>query len=81
MNDRQARQQALSEWLLELRVLWAVFPFKRRNQSYRTYQCYSVAKGRIEMNGYLVSALTGLAGLIIGLIIIRLTPEDRPKRQ
>lgn len=26
MNDRQARQHALSEWLLEFSVLWAVFP-------------------------------------------------------
>lgn len=31
------------------------------------------------MNGYLVSALTGLGALIIGLIIIRLTPET-PKQ-
>lgn len=31
------------------------------------------------MNGYFVSALTGLGALIIGLIIIRLTPENRPK--
>jgi len=26
MNDRQARRHALSEWLLEFSVLWAVFP-------------------------------------------------------
>ena len=26
MNDRKARRQALSEWLLEFSVLWAVFP-------------------------------------------------------
>ena len=26
MNDRQARQQAVSEWLMEFSVLWAVFP-------------------------------------------------------
>ena len=26
MNDRQARQHALSEWLMEFSVLWAVFP-------------------------------------------------------
>jgi hypothetical protein len=26
MNDRQARRYALSEWLLEFSVLWAVFP-------------------------------------------------------
>lgn len=26
MNDRQARRQAVSEWLLEFSVLWAVFP-------------------------------------------------------
>lgn len=32
------------------------------------------------MNGYLVSALTGLGALIIGLIIIWLTPENTPKR-
>jgi len=32
------------------------------------------------MNGYVVSALTGLAALIIGLAIIRLTPENRSKQ-
>lgn len=26
MNDRQARLDALSTWLLEFSVLWAVFP-------------------------------------------------------
>ena len=26
MNDRQARRHAVSEWLLEFSVLWAVFP-------------------------------------------------------
>ena len=26
MSDKQARQHALSEWLLEFSVLWAVFP-------------------------------------------------------
>ena len=26
MTDRQARRHALSEWLLEFSVLWAVFP-------------------------------------------------------
>lgn len=26
MNDRQARRHALSEWLMEFSVLWAVFP-------------------------------------------------------
>jgi hypothetical protein len=31
------------------------------------------------MNGYLVSALTGLIVVIVGLIIIQLTPENRPK--
>ena len=31
------------------------------------------------MNGYIVSALIGLGCLIIGLIIIRLTPENRSK--
>jgi len=27
MTDRQARRDALSLWLLEFSVLWAVFPF------------------------------------------------------
>jgi|RhiMetdeSRZDD1v2_1073273.scaffolds.fasta_scaffold32226_4 hypothetical protein len=31
------------------------------------------------MNGMIVSALTGLAVLILGLIIIRLTPETRDR--
>lgn len=26
MTDRQARRQAISEWLMEMSVLWAVFP-------------------------------------------------------
>ena len=26
MNDRQARRHAISEWLMEFSVLWAVFP-------------------------------------------------------
>jgi hypothetical protein len=26
MSDRQARLQAVSEWLMEFSVLWAVFP-------------------------------------------------------
>jgi hypothetical protein len=31
------------------------------------------------MNGMIVSALTGLAVLILGLVIIRLTPETRDR--
>jgi uncharacterized membrane-anchored protein YhcB (DUF1043 family) len=34
----------------------------------------------MEMNGILASALIGVTVLIVGLIIIRLTPEERPKR-
>ena len=30
MNDREARRQALSEWLMEFSVLWAVFPILDR---------------------------------------------------
>ena len=30
MNDRQARRQAISEWLMEMSVLWAVFPLLDR---------------------------------------------------
>ena len=32
------------------------------------------------MNGMLVSALIGLSVFIMGMIIIWLTPEERPKR-
>jgi uncharacterized membrane-anchored protein YhcB (DUF1043 family) len=32
------------------------------------------------MNGILASALIGVVAVIVGLIIIRLTPEERPKR-
>jgi hypothetical protein len=32
------------------------------------------------MTGMLVSAFIGLSVFIMGLIIIRLTPEERPKR-
>ena len=34
----------------------------------------------MEFDGILASALIGLVNLIIGLIIIHLTPEDRPKQ-
>lgn len=34
----------------------------------------------MEINGILASALIGVTVLIVGLIIIRLTPEERPKR-
>ena len=29
MNDREARRHAMSEWLREFSVLWAVFPLDR----------------------------------------------------
>ena len=32
------------------------------------------------MNGIMASALIGVVAVIVGLIIIRLTPEERPKR-
>ena len=41
---------------------------------------YSAEKRGIQMNGMLVSALIGLSVFLMGLIIIRLTPEERPKR-
>jgi hypothetical protein len=34
----------------------------------------------MRMNGILASALIGVIMLIVGLIIIRLTPDERPKR-
>ena len=34
----------------------------------------------MQIDGIVVSALMGLGALIVGLIIIRLTPEERPKR-
>ena len=60
MNDRQARQHALSEWLLEFSVLWAVFP---------------VLDQLIE-GGPLLTTLTGsslviMAGAGIGGILLR----------
>ena len=33
----------------------------------------------MRMNGMLASALIGLIAVIVGLIIIQLTPENRPK--
>ena len=33
-----------------------------------------------HMNGILASALIGVVMFIAGLIVIRLTPEDRPKQ-
>jgi hypothetical protein len=33
----------------------------------------------MTMNGILASALIGAVAVIVGLIIIQLTPEDRPK--
>jgi hypothetical protein len=34
----------------------------------------------MRMNGIIASALIGLTMLVVGLIIIWLTPEERPKR-
>ena len=34
----------------------------------------------MQIDGIFVSALNGVIVLIVGLIIIRLTPEKRPKR-
>jgi hypothetical protein len=34
----------------------------------------------MAMNGILASALIGAIAVAVGLIIIRLTPENRPKR-
>ena len=34
----------------------------------------------MQIDGIFVSALNGVIVLVIGLIIIRLTPEERPKR-
>lgn len=34
----------------------------------------------MQIDGIVVSALIGAGALVIGLIIIRLTPEERPKR-
>ena len=34
----------------------------------------------MQMNGILASALIGLGAVMIGLIMIQLTPENRPKR-
>ena len=34
----------------------------------------------MQIDGIVASALIGLVAVIVGLIIIRLTPENRPKR-
>ena len=34
----------------------------------------------MQIDGIFASALNGVIVLIVGLIIIRLTPEERPKR-
>ena len=34
----------------------------------------------MQVDGILVSALNGVIVLVLGLIIIRLTPDERPKR-
>jgi hypothetical protein len=34
----------------------------------------------MQVDGIVISALMGLGALIVGLIIIRLTPEQRAKR-
>lgn len=34
----------------------------------------------MQIDGILASALIGVIAVIVGLIIIRLTPEERPKR-
>jgi hypothetical protein len=46
MNDRRARLHALSEWLIEFSVLWAVFPLLDRLVEGRSIEielaCWSV---------------------------------------
>ena len=59
MNDRQARRHALSEWLMEFSVLWAVFPLldqlleNRRLDFALTVLCLAI------------SWMAGLGGIIL----------------
>jgi len=74
-----------------IRVLWAVFPLLDQLLEDRpirvgvlvaSYQYdrrlwwYPAEKRGFQMNGMLVSALTGLSVFVMGMIIVHLTPPD-----
>ena len=59
MNDRQARQVALSEWLMEFSVLWAVFPLLD--------QLIDSTPIRVGLTGfsYGISAIAAIGGILL----------------
>jgi hypothetical protein len=59
MNDRQARRHALSEWLLEFSVLWAVFPLLD--------QLIDSTPIRVGLTvfSYGISAITAIGGILL----------------
>jgi len=59
VNDNGTRRRAISEWLMEFSVLWAVFPLLDR----------LVEGGEVEPFVIVVSLLTSLTAGAIGLIL------------
>ena len=60
MNDRQARRHALSEWLLEFSVLWAVFPVLDQ-----------LIEGGAMLTVLTASSLVVAVGALVGAILLR----------
>ena len=59
MNDREARRHALSEWLLEISVLWAVFPLLDQLVEHKPIDVWVLAWG------FGISLTTLVAGVIL----------------
>jgi hypothetical protein len=63
MNNNDARREALSS----------------RNQLDRIRVRSDADQRRSQVSGFLASALIGLAVLIVGLLIVHFTPEERKR--
>lgn len=59
MNDRQARRHALSEWLMEFSVLWAVFPLLDQLLEDRPIRV------GLLVAGYTISMIAAFGGILL----------------
>ena len=61
MTDREARRHAMSEWLMEVSVLWAVFPLLD----------WLVENQPVSLLILMISSAISLTTVAIGLILRR----------
>jgi hypothetical protein len=59
MTDRRARLHAMSEWLMEFSVLWAVFPLLDQLLSDKPL------RSRVTIIGAAISFVTGVCGILL----------------